>query len=550
MNLRPYQSKLKSDVHSAWAAGHQNVLAVLPTGGGKTVIFSSILAEQGGACVAIVHRSELVSQISLTLARNGVRHRVIGTPALSRMCTQLHISELKRNFIDQQSRCAVASVDTLVRQDGNLPWFKEVRLWIIDEAAHICAGNKWGDAIKMFPNARGLGVTATPCRADGKGLGRSADGVMDEMILGPSMRDLVLNGWLTKYRIFCPPTSIDMSSVTISANGDYSPPKLAEAVHKSHIVGDVVQHYKKFAMGKLCAAFCVDVEAATEMALAFRTAGIPSEVISGKTPDILRQHILARFRVGEVKIITSVDILSEGFDMPAIEAIIMARPTQSFGLFAQQMGRALRPMDGKTHALIIDAVGNTIRHGLVDAPRAWSLDRAEKRGRSNSAPDGIPLRTCLNEECLAVYERILLECPHCGRVPVIAQRGSPELVDGDLCEMSEELLARLRGEIAATERLAIPYGATPEIVGACKKRHRERTDAQTALRDMAALWGGWRVLFGESDAVQQRRFFHTFGIDCMSMQALGKADALALMGRIAEVLRDAGVYIDEAVSNV
>ena len=539
MHLRSYQQSLKQNIHAAWSSGHRNVLAVLPTGGGKTVIFSSVLADQKDACVAIAHRSELVSQMSLTLARNGVQHRVIGTPSLARVCAHLHAVELGRNFTSPHARCAVASVDTLVRQDVNESWFKEVRLWITDEAAHLCSDNKWGNAVNMFPNARGLGVTATPCRADGKGLGRWADGVMDVMVQGPSMRDLMREGWLTEYRIFAPPTNIDLSAVPLSANGDYSPLKLADAVHKSRIVGDVVQHYIQFAMNKLCVAFCVDVESATETAMAFRNAGISSEVISGKTSDALRQHILNRFRAGDVKVLTSVDIFAEGFDMPAIEAIIMARPTQSVGLFAQQMGRALRPMDGKTHAIILDAVGNTLRHGLVDAPRTWSLDRRERRSRSGPADDVIPVRTCL--KCLAVYERIYAACPYCGTVPVPASRSTPEAVDGILAEFSPELLARLRGEI--DKPLAIPYGADPAVVGACKKRHRERGEAQSELRDVMGLWGGWRTVEGDSVETQQARWFHTFSVDVLTAMALGAREANELNERVRAVLVREGIQI-------
>ena len=536
--LRPYQLDLERDIYAEWAT-HRNVLAVAPTGSGKTVLYAKLLMDNKGAAVAIAHRSELVSQTSMALARNGVRHRIIGTPALARTCTSLHLAELNRNYVDPHARVAAAGVDTLIRRDANEPWFKEVTLWVCDEAHHPVKENKWADAIDMFPNARGLGVTATPCRADGKGLGRHADGVFDTMVVGPSMRDLIKQGYLTDYRIFAPPSDIDMSQVTVSASGDYSPPKLASAVHHSHIVGDVVQHYLRIAAGKLGITFAVDVESATEIAAAYRQGGVPAEVVSAKTPADLRAHIMRRFRLGEIRQLVNVDLLGEGTDVPAIEVVSMARPTQSYGLYCQQFGRALRPMKGKTHAIIIDHVANTLRHGLPDAPRTWTLDRREKRTRS--APDDvIPIRVCA--KCLSAYERIYAACPYCGEHPVPAVRSSPAEVDGDLSELSPEVLARLRGEVAAAESApAIPYGATPEIAGSLRKHYWARRDAQTALRSVMALWGGWRVTLGESESKQQRRFYFAFGTDVLSAQTLGRADAEALRGRVRGVLERAGV---------
>lgn len=500
---------------------------ILPTGGGKTVVFGNILAEYQGASVAIAHRQEIVTQISLALARNGIRHRIIGPSAVAKTCTSIHLAELKRNYIDPLNRVAVAGVDTLIRMDPTDPWFRQVGLVVQDEAHHLLQRNKWGSAQQMFPNAKGLGVTATPCRADGSGLGRRADGVMDVMIVGPTMRELIDDGWLTEYRIFAPPSDIDMSGVTVSGSGDFSPPKLSAAVHKSHIVGDVVAHYLRIAPGKLGVTFAVDVASASEIAAAYRAGGVPSEVVSAKTPDALRASILRRFKARDILQLVNVDLFGEGFDLPAIEVVSMARPTQSYALFAQQFGRALRPMDGKTHAIIIDHVGNVHRHGLPDAPRMWSLDRRDKRGKGT--PDGvIPTRTC--PECTAAYERVHAACPFCGFAPEPGGRSTPEEVDGDLYEMTPEALSRMRGDIDPPIKL--PYNAAPEVVGALKKHHRERQEAQAALREAMALWGGAWVAHGDTIPMAQRRFFHTFGVDVGTAQTLGRKDAELLRGRI------------------
>jgi superfamily II DNA or RNA helicase len=502
----------------------QDVMLVLPTGGGKTVVFSDVIANNRGPSVAIAHRQELVSQISVALARNGVRHKIIGPAAVARICTTLHMGELGRNYVDPMAPQAVAGVDTLIRNAQGSGWMAQVTLVVMDEAHHVLTGNKWGAARALFPNARGLGVTATPTRADGQGLGRHSDGVMDYMVVGPTMRELIRAGYLTDYRIFAPPSDLDLRDVPLSASGDFSPQKLATAVHKSHIVGDVVSHYLRIAPGKLGVTFAVDVEAAGQIAKAYRDAGVPAEVVTAKTPDSMRAAILRRFRSRGILQLVNVDLFGEGFDLPAIEVVSFARPTQSYSLYAQQFGRALRVMEGKPHAIIIDHVSNVVRHGLPDARREWTLDRRDRRARNNDA--GIPLRTCAN--CTQPYERTYVKCPHCGFYPEPAGRGTPQLVDGDLGEMSPEALAKLRGEIDAPA----PWHPDPIVAATLKKHHREKSLAQQQLRDAMALWGGGRTAQGDTISAAQRRFYLTYGVDVATAQTLNARDARALMERI------------------
>src|SRR5690606_20969131 len=155
-----------------------------------------------------------------------------------------------------------------------------------------------------------------------------------------------------------PPNDIDLSGVNISASGDFSPAPLRHAVHKSKITGDVIDHYLRFAAGTRAVPFAVDIKAAAEIARDFKLSGVPAEVISSLTPPTQRQLIMKKFRNGEILQLVNVDILGEGVDVPAIEVVSMARPTQSYCTFAQQFGRALRPLPGKTHAIIIDHVNN------------------------------------------------------------------------------------------------------------------------------------------------------------------------------------------------
>jgi DNA repair protein RadD len=556
--LRPFQHELERAIYEAWQSGARNVMPVAATGSGKTVVLSKALHDEPGVSAAIAHRQELVSQISIALARNGVRHRVIGAKkgsSLIRVISALQVAELGYSFFDPNAKTGVGGVDTVIRMDKSDPFFTQARLMVQDEAHHVLKDNKWGKVAQMFPNARGLLPTATPLRADGRGLGRHADGLVDAMVLAPSMRDIIDMGYLTDYRIFAPPSDLDLSAVAMSqATGDYNADQLRKAVHKSHITGDVVAHYLRLAPGKLGVTFAVDVESATEIAAAFRAAGVPAEVVSAKTPDTLRAQILRRFKAREVMQLVNVDLFGEGFDLPAIEVVSFARPTESFALFSQQFGRALRLMltgeelrgydllsdagrkaviagSSKPVAFIIDHVNNVLRHGLPDARREWSLDRRERRGSKKS--DAIPLRICVNDQCMQPYERIYKCCPYCGHYPPPPSRSSPEYVDGDLLELDADTLAALRGEISRIDGDAtIPYGAAPEVVGAVRKRHWERREAQGQLRNVIAWWAGLEHAQGRGESESYRRFYHRFGIDVANAQTLGTREAAELAERV------------------
>ena len=534
---RGYQIKLENDCYAAWNAGARNVLGVMPTGAGKTFTFSRIAAAFNTAVCVIAHRRELVTQMSVALARQGLRHRIIGPSSVAKACVTLHMDEFGRSYYDPTSRVAAAGVDTLVNHDPKDPWLAQVGLWVQDEAHHVLAANKWGRACELFPNARGLGVTATPMRADGKGLGRHADGVFDALVEGPGMRELIEAGFLTEYRVFAPPSDIDLSQVPTTDSGDFSPPKLKAARRASHITGDVVKHYLRIAPGKLGVTFDTDVESATETAAAYSAAGVPAEVVSANTPDLLRADVLRRFRNREILQLVNVDLFGEGFDLPAIEVVSMARPTQSFVLYCQQFGRALRIMDGKLHAIIIDHVGNVERHGLPDARREWTLDRRERRSRS-APSDVVPVRTCLNPTCLSVYERIYSACPFCGFKPPIADRSSPIKVDGDLHELDPSVLKALRGEVIKIDGAApmIP-GLSGDTNAAIFRRHNERQRAQKSLRQIIAVWAGWQKFRGRNDSESYRRFFFKFGVDVATAETLGAPQAAELEQRIAAELR-------------
>jgi DNA repair protein RadD len=355
------------------------------------------------------------------------------------------------------------------------------------------------------------------------------------MVHGPPMRWLIDQGHLTDYRVVCRQSDLVTLEEKVGASGDWSTEYLKQQSQKSHIVGDVVRDYLLFARGLLGITFTTDVETAAAMTAAYRAAGVRAECLTGKTHDMLRRQTLKRFAAREIDQIVAVDIISEGFDLPALEVASFARPTQSLGLYMQQFGRTLRPMPGKQRALIIDHVGNVLRHLPPDRPRFWTLDRRDKRASSDS--DDIPMRVCVR--CFEPYERIHRTCPHCGHYPEPEARSSPALVEGDLAEMSPELLAKLRGDIQEADRSIDDErwrlhntGLPATHVMAHVKHHAERLETQAALREAMAWWGGRQRAAGLNDSQMQRLFFLRYGVDVMTAQTLKRAEAQALLDRL------------------
>jgi len=538
MILRPYQADLKRAIEQAWCDGARNIAAQLPTGGGKTAICSRIVQEHSGACAVLAHRKEIVEQWGIALAREGVRHRIIGPSELRRHCISRQMEELGRTTFDTNAACAIASVQSIKAEKLDTSWAARVGLWVQDEAHHLLVDNQFGRATACFPNARGLGVTATPERLDGKGLGRHAHGVMDALVQGPAGSDLIEMGYLSPYRIFAPPSTLHRDAIRVTSGGDFDPAALREETKRSTVTGDIVKHYCDRALGKLGLTFADSIPNAETIAAKFEAAGVRAAVLTGETKAALRTVTLRQFKRRDILQIVSVALIDEGFDCPAVEVVSDGAATESFGRFAQRFGRGLRVLEGKDHLLYFDHVGNVIRHGRPDAPRQWSLDARSARELKPS--DAIPLRAC--PQCALVYERFRKACPYCGHVVVPAQRSGPEFVDGDLLELDPSVLDAMRARVAQIDGPPrIPYGLPPIAAAGAKKRHRMRQEAQAELREAIALWAGWHREQGRDDSESYRRFYHAFGMDVLSAQALGRPDAEALTGRVQSMLDQNGV---------
>lgn len=429
IELRTYQDTCVAGLRDSFRAGFHSPLLVSPTGSGKTVMFSYLsarLREAGQRVIILAHRDELLDQISRTLSAFDVPHGVISAGAP----------------YDKRQVVHVASVFTLARRIERV----EVPDYVIcDEAHHGTAASTWGKLIAYWrernPKLRLIGVTATPERLSGEGLGET----FDTMVLGPTTRELIDQGALAEYRMFAPAHAVDLSGIGLQG-GDYKRGAAAAVMDKPTIVGDTITEYRRLLDGAPTVSFEVSVENAQHMAEQFRAAGYRAVCLDGKMDKGLRRDIVRDFGRGAINIITSCDLISEGFDMPGIVGAILRRPTWSLAMYLQQVGRALRTAPGKDAAFVLDQVGNSSRHGMPDDPREWSL---LGRKRSKKDADNPAARTCETREvngrrivgCLATSPAAASRCRECGE-PFATKPRTIDQVDGTLSEVEIEKARR------------------------------------------------------------------------------------------------------------
>jgi len=394
--LRDYQSRGISEVLGAYRSGARSVLAVAPTGSGKTTVFSSMLAElaaRGQRGAVLVHRRELASQACNRLREFGVRHGLIMAGELP----------------DPTALVQVASVDTLnirVRNDPALQrWAASVRFVVCDEA-HLSTAPKWRAVLEYFAGAPVLGVTATPWRLSGKPLA----GQYDRCVVIATPRELREQGHLCGYQGFSYLTP-DLSDVHTVA-GEYNERESAEAMSESAIVDNVVEEWGKHARELSTVLFAVTVEHSRQLATAFTAAGVKAEHLDGATPHDERKRILWRVERGLTRVLCNVGVAVEGLDIPRLKCCVLARPTKSLARAIQMMGRVRRPWEGVTarihdHAFVIGT------HGLPDDERDYTLTAKPEKPPS--------LSTC--EECRALFSgRQCPACSHENEPPPVTER--------------------------------------------------------------------------------------------------------------------------------
>lgn len=359
IQLRDYQQSLCSSIFDSLST-HRRVMAQLPTGGGKTIVFSYIINEfikMGARVLVLAHRKELLTQAA------GKLTSITGLP----------VGMVKAGIKpDYSARTQVASVQTVVRRLDKIP---VPDLIVVDEAHHATA-KTYVNILDTFPKAYCLSVTATPTRCDGKGF----DHLFDDLVCGPSVKALMDQGYLCNYRLFADENPMSTKGVRKQA-GDYSVSDLARENDAIELSGNLVKSYRRHADGLKNIVFALNVEHSKTIVQRYQSEGIPSAHLDGNSSDDERTSTLAAFRAGDIQVLSNVGLFGEGFDLPSIQAVQVARPTQSLALHLQMLGRTLRPADGKPHAVILDHTGNWWNHGLPDEDREWSLSTPPKSPR-------------------------------------------------------------------------------------------------------------------------------------------------------------------------
>ena len=386
------------------------MLLTLPTGAGKTVIFSEItkLAKLKGANVLIlVHRKELIDQAGDKLTKADVKYGIIAA-----------------GHKESNNNVQVASVQTLINRLNNPDQFD---LIIIDEAHHSVA-NSWRKIFNFYRKALKLGVTATPMRMTGAGLGE----IFDNLIVGSTIPELVEQKYLADHEVYAPPNKLNLNKIR-TIRGDFSKKEVEDELEKVDIVGDAVENYRKLGKNKPAIAFCISVKHGQYVTNKFKQAGYNAELITGSMKSDDRKTLVDNFKNGKVQILVSIDVVSEGFDVEGCYCAILLRPTQSEALYIQQVGRVLRPEPNKV-AIVLDHVGNTKRHGFVDDVRDFDLNQKAKSKRKGEVAPAV--QTC--EVCFAVYKPQPI-CPVCGHKKEITKR-EITYEDGELVKMKRELL--------------------------------------------------------------------------------------------------------------
>ncbi len=421
--LRPCQVDLIDAGSQAYAKGARRVLMRADTGFGKTVCFAEITRRafaRGKRIIITAHRIEIVQQISRALDGFGVRH-----------------GRIQPGHTMTGDPVSVAMVQTLARRLDDVP---EPDLLVVDEAHHAVSGT-YERVSSRWQRARILGVTATPQRMDGRGLGDA----FDAMVQAIPMAELIKLGYLAAYDYLAPPEKSDLSHVGTRA-GDYKLDELAAAMDKAVVTGDAVEHYRDHLRGRPAIAFCVSIAHAEHVAAQFQQAGYRAASVDGTLRPDIRARLIASIGDGRLNVLTSCDLISEGTDIPAVAGAVLLRPTKSLGVYLQQVGRVLRPKADGSRAVIVDHVGNVHRHGLPDTPREWTL---ASRSKKAAAPD---MRTC--KACFQVFrvapgwmQEACDDEPEC----LFAERGgasrpAPQVVDGRLEAMTPERLAELRAK--------------------------------------------------------------------------------------------------------
>lgn len=450
---RPYQSQAIAEIRQAFREGKRKIVLVAPTGSGKTVKASAVIegaVAKGNRVLFLAHRKELIEQCSKTLDEIGVDHGVIKAnhwrkrPELPVQVASVQTLYAKRGCPD----CKAARKAEIERlrpsfPDGKVPssavevpcercassgkirrTMPRAEIIVIDET-HRCLAPIYQEVLVEYPDALVLGLTATPWRLDGRGMGR----LYEHLVATVQVQELVDAGFLLPLRVYAPDLP-DLSDVK-TQRGDYDNESVSRIMGSDKLVGNIVDHWFRLGEDRRTVVFASNVENSQELVRRFVEAGVAAEHLDGTTPDGDRDAILGRLASGQTRIVCNVDVLVEGYDLPSLGCVILARPTQSLTRYLQQVGRVMRPHGDQTYAVVLDHSGCVHEHGLPTDPRRWSLEDRRKK-KKGERQDGLPCVVC--DECGALRPIDVEVCPACAGIQMAVFRGIVVETDDSLVE--------------------------------------------------------------------------------------------------------------------
>ena len=378
--LRDYQAEIINKIQNSMLTGHRRIIVQSPPRTGKTVVMSEIARRatvKNRRVLFVIHRQEVLEQANATFKEQGVDFDLLTS----------------------------GMVQTLTRRVDKLD---APHIILVDEAHHVLS-KSYRRILDKFKDAYVLLFTATPVR-----LGREQlDQVADDIVLGKSIKELTAAGFLAPFRYYQPPAGFNQSELKLSSTGDYTNKSITSAL-QSCLYGDLVSHYKRLAAGKQAVCYCHSIDAAKHAAAEFNKNGIAAAEVDGTTPRSERDELVKKFRDGAIKVMVNVNLFTEGVDLPDVDVVILARPTNSLSLYLQFAMRCLNPRRGKV-AVIIDHANNVEKFGYPDSERNWlQLVKTGAKTRKNAETDNFNIVTC--ETCFAVLESRTIKagtCPYC-----------------------------------------------------------------------------------------------------------------------------------------
>jgi superfamily II DNA or RNA helicase len=414
MELRPYQLETVEAIRNSICQGNKRIIVQAPCGAGKTIIVAHIIQKallKNSKVVFLVHLRQLAHQAIERFTECGMGDKVgvimageephldrsvqvVSVPTYSR---RLQLAELKNN-----------------------KWFKEANLVFYDEA-HASIAKTRKDILNLYKgNTILIGLTATPCRADGRGLGE----IYDDIVSVSNIHKLTQLGYLVPVLYYGAKELPDLNDIPLVA-GDYNKKILGQRVDQKKLVGDILENWLRIAPDRQTVIFAVNVKHSRHIESVFKAHNIAIEHVDAHTPDDLRKDILQRFKKGTTQVVTNVGVYSEGADFPWASCIVLAQPSKSYGRYVQRGGRGLRPYPGKKDCIIIDHSRLIEQHGYLDDDVTWTLD-----GK----------KIAWKKKKIVKKERVIITCTEC-----------QNLFYGNVCPQCGTRLTPTQKEIITTK---------------------------------------------------------------------------------------------------